>query len=224
MDPDFNKDSILRLLYELDRKDPERQLFGARAHEYQLFAPLREPGIAEFEERHQLSLPEDYRFFITEVGNGGAGPYYGLFQFGEQDDGYDFCKWEQGFLVGDLSQPFPHEDDWNLPESFWRQRPDPGPEISLEEEDRLMEAWDKELEEKYWHPRIMNGAIPICHLGCALRHWLVIKGTQRGIVWCDYRVDDKGLHPFRGPDRKPMTFSDWYMYWLNSPREAIRIK
>ncbi len=224
MDPSFNRGDIFRLLEELDRKDPERQLFGSGAHEYRLFPPLPESEVIEFEEKHQVSLPEDYRFFVTEVGNGGAGPYYGVFQFGEEDDGHGFCKWENGFLVGDLSKPFPHEDDWNLPDSFWRQQPDPGPEISVEEEDRLMAAWDRELEEKYWHPGIMNGAIPICHLGCARRHWLVIKGGQRGIVWCDYRVDYKGLRPCRGPDRKPMNFSDWYMYWLRSPRAAMGIK
>ena len=48
-----------------------------------------------------------------------------------------------------------------------------------------MEAWDRELEAHYWDPAIMNGAIPICHKGCALRQWLVIHGEQRGFVWDD---------------------------------------
>jgi hypothetical protein len=51
--------------------------------------------------------------------------------------------------------------------------------MPLEEEDKLWETWDNVMEEHYWNPSIMNGAIPICHKGCALRQWLVINGEQR---------------------------------------------
>jgi len=27
-------------------------------------------------------------------------------------------------MVGTLSQPFPHIDAWNMPQSFWTERPD----------------------------------------------------------------------------------------------------
>jgi len=98
------------------------------------------------------------------------------------DDGFDLCTWESGGLIGNLSKPFPYVTAWNLPESFWNVEPDPAPDTPLEEEDRLWEAWDKVLTEHYLNPAIMNGAIPICHQGCALRKWLVIKGDQRGFV------------------------------------------
>lgn len=32
-----------------------------------------------FEARYNVKLPPEYVFFITQVGNGGAGPYYGLY-------------------------------------------------------------------------------------------------------------------------------------------------
>ena len=77
-----------------------------------------------------------------------------------------------------------------------------------------MEAWDRELEQYYWNPSIMEGAIPICHKGCALRQWLVIHGDQRGFVWDDFRVDNAGIAPVLGESSGPLTFADWYMGWL----------
>jgi hypothetical protein len=61
---------------------------------------------------------------VTEIGNGGAGPYYGLFPFGQHDDSLGLRSWEDGNLLGDVSQPFPHVEAWNLPKSFWEQVPD----------------------------------------------------------------------------------------------------
>src|SRR5690242_2351707 len=135
----FEKQTVLRLLGELDRRDRRRRVFGAASHQYKLNPPLPVSVIAAFEERHGVSLPEDYRRFVTEVGNGGVGPYYGVLPFGKDDDDRD---WEGGGLVGDPSQPFPHTTAWNLPESFWDGEPNPPPGTPLEEEDRLMEAWD----------------------------------------------------------------------------------
>ncbi len=66
-----------------------------------------------------------------------------------------------------------------------------------------MEAWDREVEAHYWNPAIMDGAIPICHKGCALRQWLVIHGEQRGFVWDDLRVDNAGIAPVLGESGEP---------------------
>lgn len=40
--------------------------------------PLTERALAEFESAHAVCLPADYRAFLTEVGNGGPGPGYGM--------------------------------------------------------------------------------------------------------------------------------------------------
>src|SRR5512142_2282534 len=76
--------------------------FGATSHLFLLNPPLPEADVISFERRHKVSLPDDYRRFITEIGNGGAGPYYGVFPFGKDDDDRD---WEGGGFVGDLSKP-----------------------------------------------------------------------------------------------------------------------
>ena len=148
---------------------------------------------------------------MTEIGNGGAGPCYGVLPFGKDDDDR---AWEGGGLVGNPSKPFQHTTSWNLPDSFWDGEPDCPPDASIEEQDRLMEAWDRELEAHYWNPAIMDGAIPICHKGCALRQWLVIHGEQRGLIWDDHRADNAGIAPTLSESGEPLTFADWYLGWL----------
>lgn len=52
--------------------------FGAEAHQFAMHAPITEHDLTAFESKHGVRLPEDYRAFLLAVGNGGAGPYYGL--------------------------------------------------------------------------------------------------------------------------------------------------
>lgn len=219
MSESFDKPTITRLLSELRRKDRHRSVFGSAEHDYRLNPPITVLTIEQFETRHGIRLPEDYRYFITEIGNGGAGPAYGLFPFGQHDDSR---SWEEGDLIGDVSQPFPHVEAWNLPESFWEQEPDIPPDTPPEEEQKMLKAWDKIEQEHYWNPAIMNGAIPICHLGCALRQWLIVNGEQKGFIWNDYRADHGGILPLRNDSGEQMAFSDWYMSWLNESLRKAR--
>ena len=219
MHESFDSDTVLGLLAELKQRDRKRQIFGANGHDYALQPPLDAAVVEVFERHHNVSLPDDYRYFITQIANGGAGPYYGVFPFGQHDDGFEFCAWEDGSMVGDLARPFPHVRAWNLPKSFWENAPEPDPDTPPDEEDKLWEEWDEVLAEQYWNPAITNGEIPICHLGCALRQWLVINGEQKGFVWNDKRADNHGVSPVHDGAGRQMTFSDWYMSWLN---ESLR--
>ena len=208
--------SVIERLRNLDRKDKKRQVFGAMGHNYVLNPPLDVSVIEAFELEHGVSLPEDYRQFITEIGNGGAGPAYGVFPFGKHDDCHDLRPWEGGYLVGDVGKPFRFNKAWNVDKKFWDAEPNPPEGTSQDEEDLLWQEWDKILEAKYWNTSIMDGAIPICHLGCALRQWLVINGDQRGFVWDDMRADNRGIAPVKKKGKR-LTFSAWYLDWL---REA----
>jgi hypothetical protein len=212
----FTPDSIHSALSRLSREDAGRALFGANGHQYQLHSPIDASVVSEFEQQNGVSLPDDYRFFITEIGDGGAGPAYGVFRFGEEDDGFGFCKWSEGYLVGDLAKPFVHSGSWNHSKEFWAKEPTIAEDMAEEERDRLTEEWDSLINAEYWSPSVMDGAIPICHLGCALRQWLVVTGPQRGYVWDDSRADYKGLAPVLSEGRNRVTFEDWYMSWLRS--------
>lgn len=53
-------------------------MFGASKHRYRLHAPASLAAVCQFEGRHAIALPSDYRQFLTEISNGGAGPNYGV--------------------------------------------------------------------------------------------------------------------------------------------------
>lgn len=189
-------------------------IFGSEAHRFRLNPKVPEKELHSFEHKYGVQLPADYRMFLKHVGRGGAGPYYGLFDFHQMDYGYEHKPWSQsdGF-VGILSNPFPYTDPWN----DLTGRPDE--EIIDRDED---EYWRHlaMYEERYFTP--LDGAIPICHLGCALRHWLVISGSETGNVWADHRADDNGLAPVTLPGGDRVTFFTWYRDWLDKALVEIR--
>ncbi len=69
---------VREALAALAGSDPRRVRFGAAAHGYALRAPLGAARLEEIERAAQVRLPDDYRDFVLELGDGGAGPYYGL--------------------------------------------------------------------------------------------------------------------------------------------------
>ncbi|HWY33924.1 MAG TPA: SMI1/KNR4 family protein, partial [Nitrosopumilaceae archaeon] len=62
----------------LQKRDVGLSVFGAFMHKYELNAPLAEESILKFERKYSVQLPPDYRNFLLVIGNGGAGPYYGM--------------------------------------------------------------------------------------------------------------------------------------------------
>jgi len=146
---------------------------------------------------------------ITRIGNGGAGPFYGIFPLGSVDDNFDLRSWQENDgLVGTLSKPFPFKAEWNdlsaMPEENLRER-------DAEEYDRRIEQFDM----TYWSSELVNGAVPICHEGCALRIWLFLTGEQAGNLWKDRRSEYTGLMPVRLENGSPATFAGWYEEWLD---------
>ena len=72
------------------------EIFGKEGHNFLLNPTLDEAAVTGFEAKHRIQLPADYRLFITKIGNGGAGPYYGVFRLGEMDLSFDMCCWTEG--------------------------------------------------------------------------------------------------------------------------------
>jgi hypothetical protein len=163
--------AILEGLRQLRESAVPLMVFGSQAHGFRTHPPLAEEAVRQFEARHRIVLPQDYRGFLIHVGNGGAGPAYGLFKLGKMDDGHEHETWtENGGFVGVLSKPFPHSGPWNdlseEPAYDESRENDPAWE---EEYHRQVDAWEDRV---YWNTSNVNGAIPPGS-GCAQR-----VGTQ----------------------------------------------
>jgi hypothetical protein len=190
--------------------------FGAEAHGFLLNPTVAENDVLAFERHHQVVLPVDYRYFLTSIGNGGAGPYYGVFPLGEVDKGHGLRSWqEQDGIVGKLSRPFPFDDQWNDLAGL------PPEELLNSDEDDYWRR-NEEFEERYWSSSLVNGAVPICHEGCAIRIWLVVTGSQKGRLWRDGRSEYTGLKPLQLADESAATFSSWYNEWLKQSMQRLK--
>jgi hypothetical protein len=204
-------ESVRNAVEALRLRDTAFELFGAGRHRYKLNPRLSEPEVAAFEGRYAVRLPEGYRHFLLNVGDGGAGPSYGVFKLGEMDDGFEESGWKEGVFVGSLRDCWPHRQAWNLPEEA----------LTIPDglSDEATEMAMDEIDKRYWDESLVAGALPICHHGCAYRDWLVITGPEAGQVWSDERVDHKGLWPREGSDGERLTFAQWYLDWLD---DALR--
>ena len=90
----MTRSEVQKILDAARQLDPGYALFGAKKHQYRLRPPLAPALIHKIETRHGLELPEDYVYFLTEIGDGGAGPDYGIDSFAEQfrETGQKYCK------------------------------------------------------------------------------------------------------------------------------------
>lgn len=102
------RETIRTLIRELTSLDRNKRVFGAErrlsgwGHGYRFNNPLKADHVSEFEIRHGIQLPEDYREFILTVGDGGAGPNYGIKTLAESS------------RYSHLSVPFPWKAELTL--------------------------------------------------------------------------------------------------------------
>jgi SMI1 / KNR4 family (SUKH-1) len=207
-------------LIQLALLDTTFEIFGSDSHQYQLNPCLQEEEIEEFEAKYNIKLPSDYRDFLLEVANGGAGPGYGLYALPIID--------YQGYIPGgktetlhqekndSLCQPFPLKEAWN--------------DLNLITKNEAGSASDRIA---YFDNKYIQGTLTIANYGCGIYAILVITGEQRGNVWIDDRTNDGGIYPasvnfchdFHDDDledlqpdeaqEQPVSFYDWYDDWLN---------
>jgi hypothetical protein len=146
-------ETIDRKVHRPRQLDTTFEVFGSENHPYQLNPPLRPEDVDALERRHRFSLPDEYRAFITQIGNGGAGPDYGLFSLA--------ASLRESACA--LNRPFP----------FSTQAAQ-GVIAARRGGDRYAGVVPDETT---------GGALAICDSGCAIFYYLVLNGEQRGTVW-----------------------------------------
>jgi hypothetical protein len=160
---------LLEMLQRLAALDASCRVFGASAHRYYMGPVLSEKVVSTFEAAHQISLPADYRLFLTSVGNGGAGPYYGLSLLADTTSGArpgEPLPWTKAVFVCDPSHVGLTAADIDPQKSD-------GSELTMP----------------------LPGSLFLTHEGCGYYQFLVVNGPAYGTIWSDWRPADCGLVP-----------------------------
>ena len=200
----MNKSKIiqgLKFLSKYDKNQPTLygfKTYGANRHNFILNSTISEKDARKFEKEFQIELPIDYVEFITEIGNGGAGPGNGLLPLD---------KWNCELINPNkdfLKTPFPHTQKWNINSNPY--------EFESQE-------WIKFHNENYYTDKHVAGAIRISHYGCGIMCMLVVSGLEKGHIWVDDRCSEYGIYP---AGKEPLSFEKWYMDWLEKSINAIQ--
>jgi len=203
-------DRLVAKLDALRQKDIQFAVFGASMHKYRLNPPVAPERLAAVEARIGQPLPADYREFITRIGDGGAGPFYGLLRLEDNQD---------QTVQDDV--PFPY-----LPDAPLYLDDIPELDKAYDQRDAAYDAGDDVAEQAAWdaldsvvngyYRQATSGIKFIADEGCAMFDVLVVNGPQAGTVWYFNFADQLGVLPiFRPGTRQPMSFADWYEYWLD---------
>ncbi|GIP24336.1 HEAT repeat domain-containing protein [Paenibacillus sp. J22TS3] len=179
---------IRRKLELAAEADPDYQVFGARSHRYKMKEPLQPAELRQFEQTHGVTLPEDYAAFLTGIGNGGAGPYYGIHPLGKK----------QSMELDGIAQPS-------------HLHPKVGPSGAGGHSELHETNLDSLSDEEYdqYEARMFQGLLNIGEQGCTYETMLVVTGEHRGkVVYLD--VDS-----YRSFFTYEQNFLDWYERWLD---------
>lgn len=211
------KEQLNRIIKKLDQlRDLDRgfSLFGSHKHRYKLNRCLSNETVQHFEKRYSVKLPDEYIAFVTLVGNGGAGPYYGLEPL--ENVLFDDLDYKRPESLLNPSKPFLHTEPWN--EEFKTT-------IDKEEDEEEYENRLDQFEQKYFDSSQMNGVIAICNYGCGMSLNLVVNGSEYGNIWSDDRGNDGGIFPsIEFGNKERIQFLDWYELWLDKSIVEIESK
>lgn len=191
---DALRDEIYRLLDEAHRHDPRLEAFGAKAHSYRLGPPQQPAVLRKIERRHGFTFPADFFWFATTVGNGGAGPDYGLFAIKQKGPRSPLGKGYAGPFAGYQTARF---DPVPLP-------------CSPEQWSALVDAVSDD-DDVEWDQLLCGGLLGIVESGCGTGYALLMSGPDAGKV---VSTDADGNGPPRLPTDAPAPFLDWYLGWL----------
>ena len=196
---DLNQAERIKIKLNLAKNtDSFFEVFGASSHEYRLDSPIDTKEVESFEDKYNISLPEEYKIFLTQIGNGGnehrsqvgnsgAGPYYGIYKLGH--------KYQ--LFMGNIAFP---TLEYLTKEPFFNS------ETTKEEWEKISENMSENIFE-----RVYAGILTIGACGCAGYMGIMLNGENAGRVVHTY--DEIEYCPRFA---RETNFLDWYENWLDS--------
>ncbi|PKL77321.1 MAG: hypothetical protein CVV27_05830 [Candidatus Melainabacteria bacterium HGW-Melainabacteria-1] len=196
--------SIRDRVHQLAKAAEISSAFNVSAHGYQLNPPLSEKELRSFEARHQVRLPEEYRNFLQHVGNGGAGPYYGLYPL---EQSHPFQMYTDSYFEKIRAQAGEDGLFMHLHKRF--------PYDSRKSSENYELFLKLENEEDWRGNEALSGLLFLCTWGCTHYNVLEVTGEQPGRVWYWDMGGDETAHVMDG------SFLDWYERWAQNPGEFL---
>lgn len=198
----LNRESIIEILNKAHQIDSECELFGASRHQYKLNPPISVSYVHDVEERYGFELPEDYFRFITEIGDGGAGPDYGITEF--------------TYLMRKGSSPgvdkFLEAYRYSLAKPF-TPRPLKADELEEYAAIATKEAYERDPDKYFVYNKAeardlcdTDGFYVLGTRGCQWDFGLITAGERRGQV---FDTDNEGGYCFQAG-----SFEEFYRNWL----------
>lgn len=206
----FNRDEILKILEQARGIDKKYEMFGASSHQYKLNPPIEASFVHEVEEKYNFRLPKDYFYFITEIGDGGAGPDYGIEPFAslvQVGESAGVEKFREAYR-NSLAKPFvprqmlPDEvEDFAFAKEAYVRNPQHFFVCENMDENALCDS---------------EGYYILGTHGCQWDFGLIITGQKRG---CVFDTDNEGAYCYAAE-----SFYDFYKNWLDkiSDTEGLR--
>lgn len=190
-------------LQKLISLDVKMETFGSNepwnGHHFVLNPVLKEEEIALLENKYNIQLPAEYRYYISQIANGGAGPFYGLYTV-ETAIQNTIDRFTEGHTPDDgpFAQDFPYSDkavtDWLAECNAKIAEGDDESIVNPDVEDNLY------------------GVIYLSEYGCGGYYVMVVKGEQAGTVW--FLQEGEYLFPCF-TKKGQWDFADWFENWLD---------
>lgn len=171
--------------------DMEFKLFGSWGHAHLFNKVIDADLLALWEDEMQVTLPEDYRAYLTQLGNGGAGPAYGLseFSFTSNPCVSETCLYSdtQAETFNDVAKQWYEQEqhtDKELYQRYFEEHPN-APKLEYGD-------WDQQIFgpilDKRMHQLFSQGMLFIANQGCSNDVFLILNGSHRG--WCHITSSD----------------------------------
>jgi hypothetical protein len=180
----LQKLSVVRKQQARRRKDPDLE------HDYTLSPPLQMRSVVQFERRHGVELPEEFRHFLLVAGRGGAGPGFGLMTPSSS------VRRNRKLQP---AAPFPFSTAQAMKVGAER--------LIAKNKSAMLDGWTQ------------PGTLTLTSHGCGWENAIVLSGPQRGFVWYGGDGWwPEGHVAGRGKSQRfvQLGFLDWYEDWLDA--------
>lgn len=196
-------------LARLRAADAGLRLFGASEHRYECGPVAGPEALRRVEELVGARLPEDFREFVTTIGDGTPGPYYGIKSLALASE---FVEDGWGTAVLGADNPLTGDVDFmeqsGAPEDW-------DAHVALLDADPAYAAGFDRLQATYLDEPWCNGRLPIADYGCGDWMFLLLRGPRRGTIWVDCLGSATGLYCLE------VDFLTWYTRWLDDALDRV---